>query len=153
MIDRIKALFAGGADELPRTDELHVAAAALLVESALLDGHFDAAERANIERLLRERFGLGDEEVATLIAEAELAVEKTGQLYGFTRVIKDRYEPAERIAIVEMLWEVAFADGAVDHFESNLIRRVGGLLFVTDRDRGLAKQRVQARLGNKRDPV
>jgi len=147
MINRIKALFAGDGAELPRTDELHVAAAALLVEAALLDGHFDAAERADIARLLKQRFALQDEEVATLIAEAELAVEETGQLYGFTRVIKDRYETAERIAMIEMLWEVAFADGAVDHFESNLIRRVGGLLFVTDRDRGLAKQRVQARLG------
>jgi uncharacterized tellurite resistance protein B-like protein len=45
------------------------------------------------------------------------------------------------------LWEVAFADGQVDHFESNLIRRIGGLLFVSDLDRGLAKQRVMARLG------
>lgn len=82
-----------------------------------------------------------------MIDEAVDAVNQTGQLYGFTRVVTDRYEPVDRIAMIEMLWEVAFADGQVDHFESNLIQRIGGLLFVTDRDRGLAKQRVMARLG------
>ena len=61
-------------------------------------------------------------------------------------IAKDEFEK-DRIAMIEMLWEVAFADGQVDHFESNLIQRIGGLLFVTDRDRGLAKQRVMARLG------
>ncbi len=147
MINRIKTLFApaAAAGKLSRADELHLATAAMLVEAASMDGAFDDAERANIARLLRQRFGLDDEEVATLIEEAELAVEHTGQLYGFTRVLKDRYDAGERIQMIEMLWEVAFADGDVDHFESNLIRRVGGLLFVPDRERGLAKQRVMAR--------
>jgi len=149
MINRIKTLFAAAAapQALPRTDELQLATAALLVEAAMMDGAFEPDERARISRLLAERFALNAEEVGTVIAEAEAAVQHTGQLYGFTRVLKDRYEPAERIRMIEMLWEVAFADGDVDHFESNLIRRVGGLLFVTDRDRGLAKQRVMAKLG------
>jgi len=148
VINRIKTLFAPAApaEKLSHVDELHLAAAALLVEAASMDGAFDEAERADIARLLRQRFGLNDEEVETLIAEAALAVEHTGQLYGFTRVLKDRYDAGERIEMVEMLWEVALADGDVDHFESNLIRRVGGLLFVPDRERGLAKQRVLARM-------
>ncbi|HLF11636.1 MAG TPA: TerB family tellurite resistance protein [Gammaproteobacteria bacterium] len=151
MINRIKTLFASGvaAQALPRADELQLATAALLVEAAMMDGAFDPGERARISRLLAERFALNAEEVATVIEEAEAAVQHTGQLYGFTRVLKDRYDPAERIRMIEMLWEVAFADGDVDHFESNLIGRVGGLLFVTDRDRGLAKQRVMAKLGSK----
>ena len=148
MINRILALFDGSAAApLSRNDELHLAAAALLVEAAYMDGDFDAAERAKIAVLLIERFSLSAAEAETLIGEAVSAVNETGQLYGFTRVVKDRYETADRIAIIEMLWEVAFADGLVDQFESNLIRRIGGLLFVTDRDRGLAKQRVMARLG------
>jgi uncharacterized tellurite resistance protein B-like protein len=148
MINRILALFEGpGNGALSRPDELQLAAAALLVEAACMDGDFDTAERAQITRLLTERFLLSRDEADTLIAEAEKAVNDTGQLYGFTRVVKDRYEAADRIAMIEMLWEVAYADGQVDHFESNLIRRIGGLLFVTDRDRGLAKQRVMARLG------
>jgi uncharacterized tellurite resistance protein B-like protein len=149
MINRILALFNGTADTvLSKADELHLAAAALLVEAACMDGDFDASERAKISRLLVERFALSADEAGTLIEQAVVAINLTGQLYGFTRVVKDRYDVSERIQMVEMLWEVAFADGQVDHFESNLIRRIGGLLFVTDRDRGLAKQRVMARLAN-----
>ncbi len=148
MINRIKELFAAapGGSGSAKQGELSLAAAALLVEAASMDGIFDAVEHAAIARLLTERFAMSPDEVDTLIAEAVEAINETGQLYGFTRVIKDRYDAAERILMIEMLWEVAIADRQVDHFESNLIRRVGGLLFVSDRDRGLAKQRVMARL-------
>ena len=148
MINRIKELFAAapGGIGLAKQGELSLAAAALLVEAASMDGIFDAVEHAAIARLLTERFAMSPDEVDTLIVEAVEAINETGQLYGFTRVIKDRYDAAERILMIEMLWEVAIADRQVDHFESNLIRRVGGLLFVSDRDRGLAKQRVMARL-------
>lgn len=151
MINRIKSLFAAdkssAAAEMDRDEELHMAAASLLVEAACLDGEFDDAERKTISAMLSGQFELDAEEVETLIGEAELAVEEAGELYAFTKVIKDRYSNEERIGIIEMLWEVAFADGNVDHFEANLIRRVGGLIFVSDKDRGIARQRVIARLG------
>lgn len=148
MINRIRQLFAAapGGAVLAKGDELRLASASLLVEAASMDGDFGAAERAAIARLLTERFALSPDEVDTLIAEAVEAINNSGQLYGFTRVLADRYDREERISMIEMLWEVAIADGQIDHFESNLIRRVGGLLFVSDRDRGLAKQRVMARL-------
>ena len=155
MINRIKKLFAGEdiedgtGDKEGTQQKLQLAAAALLVEAACMDGDFDDAERQSITGLLQSKFELNVEETATLIAEAEQAVEETGQLFGFTRVIKDVFTPEERIQMIEMLWEVAFADGNVDHFESNLIRRVAGLIFVADKDRGIAKQRVMARLGIK----
>jgi uncharacterized tellurite resistance protein B-like protein len=68
---------------------------------------------------------------------------------GVKRIGTDQYTPEQRIGMIEMLWQVAFADGNVDMYESNLIRRVAGLIFVTDMDRGLAKKRVMARLGIK----
>ena len=148
MINRILALFEGGPTGwLSKPDELQLAAAALMVEAAFMDGNFDAREHAEIARLLEERFALSPDEAEALISKATEAVRQTGQLYGFTHVLKDLFGPEERIRMIEMLWEVAFADGQVDHFESNLIRRIGGLLYVSDRDRGLAKQRVMARLG------
>ena len=164
MLNRIKSLFAdrgGGAEaesaesatSATSADELALASAALLVESACMDGDFDDAERQTITRILRGHFALSDEETETLIAEAERAVDHSGQLYGFTRVIKDRYSAAERIGMIEMLWEVAYADGRLDHFESNLISRVCGLIFVSDRDRGDARKRVVARLGIPSAPV
>ena len=152
MIDRIKALLAGGDvgtvdDDVGRDDEMKLAAAALMVESAFMDGEFDDAERATISELLKSQFGLSTEESDQLIAVAEQAVQESGQLYEFTRVVKDRYSADERVWMIEMIWQVAYADGRVDHFESNLIRRVAGLLYVSDRDRGEAKKRVVARLG------
>ena len=131
----------------PNKEELQAAAAALLVEAAFMDGNFDGQERKSIMSLMKQYFHLNDEESLLLVSEAEQVVENAGDLYAFTRIIKDRYEHEQRIEMVEMLWEVAFADGNLDHFESNLISRIAGLIFVSDRDRGDAKKRVMARLG------
>ncbi|MBS0281793.1 MAG: TerB family tellurite resistance protein, partial [Proteobacteria bacterium] len=57
--------------------------------------------------------------------------------------------PAERIQLIEMLWEVAYADGVLDPEEDLLIRRIAGLIAVEDRERVLARQRVAARMGIK----
>ena len=149
MINRIKILFMEERAEAgePNKEELQAAAAALLVEAAFMDGNFDGQERKSIMSLMKQYFHLNDEESLLLVSEAEQVVENAGDLYAFTRIIKDRYEHEQRIEMVEMLWEVAFADGNLDHFESNLISRIAGLIFVSDRDRGDAKKRVMARLG------
>ena len=149
MINRIKTLFMEERAEAgePNKEELQAAAAALLVEAAFMDGNFDDQERKSIMSLMKQYFHLNDEESLLLVSEAEQVVENAGDLYAFTRIIKDRYEHEQRIEMVEMLWEVAFADGNLDHFESNLISRIAGLIFVSDRDRGDAKKRVMARLG------
>jgi uncharacterized tellurite resistance protein B-like protein len=152
MINRIKALFSGRPAAEAVTagthshDELQIAAAALLVEAACLDGHYGNAEQAAIYNLLRRRFGLNEAEAASL---HELGVaEQSGanQLLGFTRVIKQRYSDEERIELIEMAWEVVYADGELHDHEANLLRRLGGLLYVSDRERGEARKRVLARL-------
>lgn len=151
MIHRLKALFEGvggrpqGASGGFGHDEFELASAALLVEAALMDGHFGSDERAAIQASLRNRFGLEARDADLLILEAEKAVAETNQLYAFTRTVKDRYGPADRVRMIEMLWSVVYADGKVHDFEANLVRRVAGLLYVSDRDSGLAKQRVLAR--------
>jgi uncharacterized tellurite resistance protein B-like protein len=149
MLDRIKSLFVEepARASKPNKEELQAATAALLVEAACMDGSFDDHERDRIIILMEQHFNLNDEESSTLVLEAEKVVENAGDLYAFTRVIKDRYKPEQRIEMIEMLWEVAFADGNLDHFEANLISRIAGLIFVSDRDRGEAKKRVIARLG------
>ena len=112
-----------------------------------MDGHFDEKEREKIISLMQANFGLNNEESETLVNETQSVMEQTGDLYSFTRVIKDRFDQQERIQMIEMLWEVAFADGNVDYYESNLISRIAGLIYVNDIDRGEAKKRVMARLG------
>jgi uncharacterized tellurite resistance protein B-like protein len=126
--------------------ELRLAAAALLVEAAKLDGEFDGTERARIATLLAGRFGMDGADVAELIEAADEETELAGGLYGFTKEVRLNFDHAERISMIEMLWEVAYADGSLHDFESNMLRRVAGLLYVTDRDSGEARKRVLGRL-------
>jgi uncharacterized tellurite resistance protein B-like protein len=151
MLDRLRRLLTGRAPEAqPKAhsfEERQLAAAALMVEAAIMDSAFDAAERARIGELIRERFALGADEAADLIAEAERAVAASVQWHGFTSAIKDGYDHAERVELIEMLWEVAYADGRLHDYEASLLRRIAGLLYVSDRDSGEARKRVLARLG------
>ena len=152
MINRVKALFADrrGAPEA-RADrhsheELQIAAAALMVEAAQLDDSFDAQERAKIRELVAARFQLTPEEVENLIEAAEARVADSIELHGFIRVVKSAFTPEERIELMEMLWEVVYADGELHHYEANLMRRLAGLLQVSDRESGLARKRARERL-------
>ena len=151
MINRIKKLFsridANDAAVLNSAEAHALAAAVLMVEAARLDGEFDVSERQSIRSLVIGHFGLDEEEANALIAEAEIIHDDSNHLVRFTRTIKDSYPPEERIAIIEMLWEVAYADGVLHDYEANLLRRIGGLIYVSDRDRGAARKRVTERLG------
>lgn len=140
-------MFGGDSDspDTPReraADDLKLAAAALLVEAARMDDDFGDEEYAVIERLLRERFSLSVEDAGTLLGAAEKVSADSVELFGFTSKIKDAFDEEERIQMVEMLWEVVCADGRVDDHEANLLRRVAGLLYVSDRDSGEARKRV-----------
>ena len=148
LLDRLKSILEPeAAVARPAQDELHVAAAVLLVEAARMDDDFDPAERARIEALLAQRFGLDADESRDLLAQAERTAAETVEWQGYTRVIKDRLAPAERIGVIEMLWEVVYADGRLHDYEASLLRRITGLLYVSDWESGEARKRVLARLG------
>ncbi len=153
MLNRIKAfLFDGGglaiqAETVQRPDELQVAAAALLVEAAQMDDRYEDQERAKIAQLMKAHFGLSEEEVESLLAEAQRRVGESIQLFGFTRIVMGRFSYDERVQLMEMLWEVAYADGKLHDYEASLIRRIAGLIHVLDRDNGDARKRALGRLG------
>jgi len=127
--------------------EGRTALAAILVEVARADGHYDRAERASIDRVLARRFGLAPAEAATLRADGEAAQSDAVDLVRFTRAIKDAIPHDERSEVIEALWDIVYADGTREMHESALIRKLCGLLHVEDREAGLARQRVAARLG------
>ncbi|MDE0051102.1 MAG: TerB family tellurite resistance protein [Rhodospirillales bacterium] len=154
MIDRIKILLRGvepNGTAQTEPDAPKLAAAALLVEAACMDGHFDGDERDAVCAALGGHFGLSESEAETLIEEAEAAHHEATDLHRFTRTINDRYDHGDRLAVMEMLWEVVYADGRLHAYEANLIRRVGGLLHITDRERGEARKRVLARVSRDAD--
>lgn len=126
---------------------MHMATACLLVEAAQMDDDFDIGERAKIGELVQRRFGLSAADSDSLLQAAEEKVAQSVEIFGFTREIKDTCSPEERIEVMEMLWDVAYADGELHDLEANLMRRLAGLLHVTDRDSGLARKRVLARRG------
>lgn len=148
MFERLLAFFAkpttGKTDRVGTSaTPLQRAAAVLLVIAARLDGEIAPEERAGIVRLLGARLGVEDAERLTEEAEQEAAA--STDFYQVTRVIKERLAVDQRAGIIEMLWEVAYADGRIDDYEANLIRRVAGLLHVEDREAGEARKRVDER--------
>jgi uncharacterized tellurite resistance protein B-like protein len=149
MIQQLFDILSGASGGLAagKPDRLQIAVAALLAQAASMDDHFDEAERRAIEALLASRFTLGRDAVARLIAAAEAASSGTTQLYPFVRLVVERLDEAERIELIEMLWEVAYADGVLHPDEDALVRRVAGLIYVSDRDRGEARKRVLERRG------
>ena len=114
-----------------------------------MDDKFEATERTAIERLLAVKFELPPESTKALLARAEAVAERSHQLHPFTRLTVERMDPKDRIRLIEMLWEVAYADGVLDPEEDMLLRRVAGLVYVSDADRVAARQRVVARLAPK----
>lgn len=152
VLERIKALLGdmGGAPaRAPRHEAHQLAAAALLVEAASMDDSFDTAERSTILKLLTAHFGLsaGDADELLRVAEAEVA--ESNHLYAFTKTVKDAFDHEQRIEVLEMLWEVAYTDGELHDYEANLIRRVTGLLHLSDRESGAARKRVLERAASK----
>jgi uncharacterized tellurite resistance protein B-like protein len=149
MMDRLFAWLKDGENPLPQgADELQLAVAALLLEAAVVvDGDFDPHEREIVRRLLQRCFALSADDAQLLIAAAERRVEMSSQLFGFTSTVNSRVSRGRKIEIIEMLWEVAYADGVLDPLEDTLLRRIAGLIDVSDHERGEAKRRVLQRLG------
>lgn len=149
MLDRLLRSFRDDTETAPADPEARtrIAAAALLVTAAAMDDIFDDAERARIEELLARRFGLDEAGAHRLLAEAEAIALQSVDLHGFTSTIKAGFDFEERIELLEMAWEVAYTDGVLHDHEANLMRRLAGLLAVSDRDSGEARRRVRERLG------
>jgi uncharacterized tellurite resistance protein B-like protein len=152
MIEYIRRLVLGS-NELTTEDPDMIASgdaalAALLVDVASIDGDFDDAERQIIAARLSKKFDLDAAEVGALIRETITHVDKSVDHYGFARKVKEAYDHDARVGLMEMLWQVAYADGVVDDFEANLMRRLAGLLHVSDRESGDARKRVIERLDN-----
>jgi len=152
MLDRLLNLLTGTESPSAPTgpDELQLAVAALLVEAARMDDNFDAGERATIERLLAARFDLTPAAVHTLVEAAEEKLSATAQYFPFTHAITTRLSTEQRAGIIEMLWEVAYADGTLDPQEDMLLRQIAGLIHVPDRERGEARKRALEKIAARR---
>lgn len=147
MLEALKSLFFPDRSACGDADPVALATAVLLVEAGTMDGTFDAQEKDSVLRLLAQRFSLEESAAQRLLEAAVATAEKSTELYSHSRTVKDNLSYKERLDIIEMLWEVVYADGHLHDFEANLMRRLNRLLFVEDLDSGLARKRVLDRLG------
>jgi len=124
--------------------ELRLCTAALLVHAASIDDGISDAGRSQLSALLKQRFNLDDAATFELIEQAIVAEQKAVDLYHFTRRLNESLDDKERLRLIEMMWTVAYADGAVSDYENNLIWRVADLLGVSATERIALRNRVAA---------
>lgn len=152
MLKEIKSFFAdlAGDDAKPKAfddGDYRVAAAALLVHVATLDHELSEPDRAALHALLRTRFELTDELTEELIDAAVAADRDAVDFYHFTHVLMRSLDEPGRRHAVEMMWEMAYADGQVSEFEDNVMWRVADLLGISTRERVEMKQSAAAKAG------
>ena len=122
-----------------------LAATALLVHVISIDGEPSKTEKRKLHSLIESRFKLDHGKADHLIAQATRAEGDAVDLYHFTSVIMRSVNEEGRLRIIEMMWELVYADGQVSEFEDNVVWRAADLLAVSSRDRIELKHRIAAR--------
>jgi uncharacterized tellurite resistance protein B-like protein len=125
-------------------NDYRLAAAALLVHAAAIDGAISEAGRAKLHDLVKLRFNLDDADADELIAEATAAEQQSIDLYRFTSQINRALDEKGRARLVEMMWQIVCADGVISEFEDNLIWRAADLLGISRDERIALRGRVTA---------
>ena len=150
MLERIKMLLQNQVeksnDSSDDRDEAIAATTALLFEAAIMDGQFDQVERTTIERLLTNYFNLNSDEFKKIIYTIENTLENPNKVFSASQTVIKSLDYNERVSVMEMVWEVILSDGKIHDFESNLARRIAGLIHVKDQHNGAAKKRVLDRI-------
>ena len=114
---------------------------ALLIHAAKIDENYTAAEKKIITKAIMDlnKFDLSKAE--QVMKDAEKKEEESNQIIEFTQEIK-KYPIEFRLKIIEIIWKIVYSDGENDSYESTLIRRICGLLYVSDKDNGVIKERI-----------
>jgi uncharacterized tellurite resistance protein B-like protein len=123
-------------------DDYRLAAAALLVHAATVDGEMSQSESDKLRAVIEQRFNLDDAATAELIERATAAEHQAVDLYHFTHRLNGALDEQGRSRIVEMMWEIVYADGQRDELEDNLLWRAADLLGVSPRERIELRQRI-----------
>jgi uncharacterized tellurite resistance protein B-like protein len=129
-------------------NDYRLAAAALLVHAAAIDGAISDIERERLHAVIKRWFDLDDAATDELLSAATTAEQESIDLYHFTSLLGRSLDEDGRRRAVEMMWQIAYSDGRVTEFEENLIWRAADLLGVSTRERVEMRQRVAASRGS-----
>lgn len=136
MLDQIKRFFDnfanpdGRAETADREHCLQLAVGALLLEMARMDGDTEPDEIAAVERAVRDQLDLSADESAELLRLAEAERTEATDYFQFTSLINSQYSADEKVALIERLWRVAYADQTLCLYEEHLVRKLAQLLHV-----------------------
>jgi len=128
-------------------DDYRLAAAALLVHAAAIDGDISPSERDQLRAVLKQSFALDDATTDELLEQATAAERESVDLYQFTHLLNRALNEGGRARVVEMMWQIVYADGRRDELEDNLIWRAADLLGVSPRERIELRRRVAGAAG------
>jgi uncharacterized tellurite resistance protein B-like protein len=151
MFDTLKSLItevSGRRADDPPAIDARLATAALLVHTIAVDGEIKPKERSVLRDALIRAFELSRHQADDLIERARERDNEAVDLYSFTSVLKRNLDPAGRERVIEMMWEIVYADGSVHEFEDNIVWRVAELLGVSARERIRLRKRIEARTGS-----
>ena len=123
------------------SDNKNILVAALLIHAAKIDENYTEIEKKIIKKALIDLNNISSDQAEELIKRAEKKEEESNQLVEYTREIK-KYTMESRLKIIEIIWKIVYSDGVGDDYESNLIRRICGLLYISDKDNGIIKTKV-----------
>ena len=115
---------------------------ALLIHAAKIDENYTENEKKIIKKVIMDLNKISSNQADELLKLAEKKEEESNQIIEFTKEIK-KYSMEFRLKIVEIIWKIVYSDGTSDDYESNLIRRICGLLYISDKDNGIIKAKVQ----------
>ena len=143
----IKKFFGEKSSNKENQDEINSsvieeAVVVLLLRAANIDGKKDEQEIEAIKRLIIKQFNYDEEKADMLITSASEKEESSADLFEWSKIINDHYDLDSKKIVFSMMCEIICADGLIDPFESNLIRRLSGLLYISDKDAGAIKKKV-----------
>jgi len=154
MLQTLKDLFdalvphAGAPDDASAQHNLQLATAVLLVEVMRADREIDPEERSTLLAAIRARFALSAQEGAALLELAGQTSRQATDYFAFTSRINESYPMEQKIAIVELMWRVAYADGRLSAHENHLMRKIGDLLYIPHGAYVAAKLRARGARGD-----
>jgi uncharacterized tellurite resistance protein B-like protein len=128
-------------------DDYRLAAVALLVHAATIDGDMSQNERDKLHFVVKRRFALDDALTDELIDKATQAEHEAVDLYHFTSQLNRTLDEEGRARVIEMMWEIVYADGRRDELEDNLLWRAADLLGVSSRERIELRERIENEIG------
>ncbi len=149
MLNIIKNFFDNEVDDSNSQNNTLELLCGLMIEAAYSDGKIDNEEIKKIESILVEIFEEKPEEVKNCINISFENRDNSKSLFYYTSKINKQYSEKKKLLLIEVLWEIVLSDGKVHDYESSLIRRLSGLLYVSDVNSGNAKKRALNKLTDK----